>query len=202
MTTGAIIAIVVAALIIIAVVAFLLPRMRRKAQIQKRERELQNRRERVANEHRSEADERERQASQAEQRARIAQKEAEAERAQAQLHQERAGLHEKGMADDELIDEHEREKFAGTSAMSPGTDRDVDGRSQHDRDGDGRDDRVEAVTGRNDADGRDDRNGALDDDYQRGRQDQAVDDQRDRPARFNRDDVAAESTRERSEQRY
>jgi hypothetical protein len=86
--------------------------------------------------------------------------------------------------------------------MSPGTDRDVDGRSKHDRDGDGRDDRVEAVTGRNDADGRDDRNGALDDDYQRGRQDQAVDDQRDRPARFNRDDVASESTRERSEQRY
>jgi len=196
MTTGAIIAIVVAALIIIAVVAFLLPRMRRKAQLQKRERELQNRRERVANEHRSEAAQRDRQASQAEQQARIAQKEAEAERAQAQLHQERAGLHEKGMADDELIDDHEREKFAGTSAMSPGTDRDGDGRSQHDRDGDGRDDRVEAVTGR------DDHNGTLDDDYQRGRRDQAVDDQQDRPARFNREDVAAESSRERSEQRY
>ena len=189
MTTGAIIAIVIAALIIIALVAFLMPRMRRQAQVQKRERELQNRRERVANEHRAEADSRERQASEAEQRARIAQKEAEAERAQAQLHQERAGLHEKGMADDELIDDHERQKFAGTSAMSPGTD----------RDGDGRDDRVETVTGRHDADGRDDRNGTLDDDYQRGRHDQAVDDQQDRPARFNREDVAAESSRERSE---
>jgi len=208
MTTGAIIAIVVVALIILAVVAFLLPRMRRKAELQKRERELQNRRERVADQHRSEAEQREHQASQAEQRARIAQKEAEAERAQAELHQERAGLHEKGMADDELIDDHEREKFAGTSAMSPGTDRDGDGRSDHDRDGDGRDDRVEAVTDRHDADGdgRDDRrenpDGTLDDDYQRGRHDQAVDDRQDGPARFNRDDVASESSRERSEQRY
>ena len=206
MTTGAIIAIVVVALIILAVVALLLPRMRRKAELQKRERELQNRRERVADQHRSEAEQREHQASQAEQRARIAQKEAEAERAQAQLHQERAGLHEKGLADDELIDESEREKFAGTSAMSPTGDR--DGRTDHDRDGDGRDDRVEAVTDRHDADGdgRDDRrenpNGTLDDDYQRGRHDQAVNDRQDGPERFNRDDVAAENSRERSEQRY
>jgi hypothetical protein len=195
MTTGAIIAIVVAALLVIAVVAFLLPRMRHKAQIQKRERELQQRRDRVANEHRSEAEQRDHQASQAEQRARIAQKEAEAERAQAQLHQERAGLHEKGMADDELIDDHEREKFKGTSAMSPTADRDGDGRSDHDRDGDGRDDRREGITGQD--------RGTLDDDYDRGRHDQAVEDEQDRPARFNRD-VAAESTteRERSEQRY
>ena len=32
------------------------------------------------------------------------------------LHEERAGLHEKGMADHELIDDSERENFAGTSA--------------------------------------------------------------------------------------
>ena len=54
------------------------------------------------------------------------------------------------------------------------------------------------------SDGRDDRrenpDGTLDEDYQRGRRDQAVDDRQDGPARFNRDDVAAESTRERSEQ--
>lgn len=187
MTTGAIIAIVIAALIIIAIVAFLMPRMRRKAEIEKRERELQQRRERVANEHRAEADERERHASQAEQRARIAQKEAEAERAQAQLHQERAGMHEKGMADDELIDDNERDRFAGTSAMSTGTD----------RDGDGRDDRDETVM-----DGRQDANGTLDNDYERGRHDQAEADEHNRPARFNRD-AAAESAadRERSEQR-
>ena len=130
MTTGAIIAIVVVALIIIAVVAFALPRMR----VQKRERELKNRRQAVAGEHRAEAETRERQAAEAEQRARIAQREAEAERAQAELHEERAGLHEKGMADHELIDDSERDKFAGTSAMS------------HDRDADGVDDRREGLT--------------------------------------------------------
>ena len=41
MTTGAIIAIVVVALIIIALLAFMLPRMRAQARVQKRERELQ-----------------------------------------------------------------------------------------------------------------------------------------------------------------
>jgi len=186
MTTGAIIAIVIAALIIIALVAFLVPRMRRQAQIKKRERELQNRRERVANEHRAEADSRERQASEAEQRARIAAKEAEAERAQAQLHQERAGMHEKGLADDELIGDNERDRFAGTSAMS----------GREDRDGDGVDDRPQEATA----------GGTLDDDYDRGRRDQAVEDADDpnRPARFSREDVAAESTdqRQRSEQRF
>jgi hypothetical protein len=205
MSTGAIIAIVIAALIIIALVAFLMPRMRRQAQVQKRERELQNRRERVANEHRAEADSRERQASEAEQRARIAQKEAEAERAQAQLHQERAGLHEKGMADNELIGDDERDKFAGTSAMSNGTDRDGDGRADHresradgrqDADRDGVDDRQQTTAG----------GGALDNDYDRGRRDQAVEDseEHDRPARFTRDDVAAERAdeRPRSEQRF
>src|SRR5690349_11332146 len=127
MTTGAIIAIVVVALIIIAVLAFVLPRMRARARVQKQERELQNRRERVAGEHRAEADARERQAAEAEQRARLAEREAEAERAQANLHAERADLHEKGMADHELIGENERDRFAETSAMSPGTDRDGDG---------------------------------------------------------------------------
>jgi len=169
MTTGAIIAIVVVALIIIALLAFMLPRMRSRARIQKRERELQQRRETVAGEHRAEADARERQAAEAEQRARIAQREAEAERAQAQLHQERAGLHERGMADDELIEDHERERFAGTSAMSPGTDRDGDGVADH------RESRA---------------NGTLDDDYQRGRRDEAIDENTDdhnRPARFDRD---------------
>ena len=177
MTTGAIIAIVVVALIIIALLAFMLPRMRAKARVQKRERELQQRRETVAGEHRAEADARERQASEAEQRAKIAQREAEAERAQASLHAERAQLHERGMADDELIDESERDRFAGTSAMSG------------DRDGDGVDDRQESMTdGRHDSDGR----GALDDDYERGRRDEAIDERKGRG-----DDTAAESASER-----
>jgi FtsZ-interacting cell division protein ZipA len=118
MTTGAIIAIVVVALIVIALLAFMLPRMRAKSQVHKRERELQTRRDRAVEGERAEATARERQASEAEQRARIAQKEAEAERAQASLHAERAGLHERGMADHELIDDSERERFAGTSAMN------------------------------------------------------------------------------------
>jgi hypothetical protein len=71
----------------------------------------------VAGEHRREAESREREAAEAEQRARIAEREAQAQRAQAELHQEKAGLHERGMADHELVEDHEREKFAGTSAM-------------------------------------------------------------------------------------
>jgi hypothetical protein len=76
------------------------------------------------------------------------------------------------MADHELIDDSERDRFAGTSAMSPGTDR-------HDRDADGVDDRREALTDRNDSD----------DDYERGRRDEAIAES-DQPARFNRDAAA------------
>jgi uncharacterized protein HemX len=126
MTTGAIIAIVVVALIIVALLAFVLPRMRTQARMRKRERELAQRRERVAGEHRREAEQREQEAAEAEQRARIAEREATAQRAQAELHQEKAGLHEKGMADHELVDDDERDRFAGTSAT---LDRDMDGRS-------------------------------------------------------------------------
>jgi hypothetical protein len=163
MSTIAIIAIVVAALIIIALLAFVLPRMRARARVQKRERELQNRRETIAGEHRAEADERERQASEAEQRARIAQREAEAERAQAQLHQERAGLHERGMADHELIDDSERDRFEGTSAFEG--------------------DRREPMTDRNESDEHTGARAASDtDDYERGRRDEAREE-----SRFTRD---------------
>jgi len=174
MSTGAIIAIVVVALIVLALLAFMLPRMRAKAQVQKRERELQTRRERAAEEQRAEATARERQASEAEQRARIAAKEADAERAQAELHNERAGLHERGMADHELIDESERDRFAGTSALN-GRHEAVTGR--HDQDRDGVDDRRETAA-------------PIDDDYQRGRRDEAIDER-------DRSDTAAESASER-----
>ncbi|HET6548600.1 MAG TPA: hypothetical protein VFG79_09105 [Solirubrobacter sp.] len=167
MSTIAIIAIVVAALIILALLAFVLPRMRARARVQKRERELQNRRETIAGEHRAEADERERSATESEQRARIAQREAEAERAQAELHQERAGLHERGMADHELVDDSERDKFAGTSAFEG--DRDTD--------------RREPVTDRNESDEHTGARAASDmDDYERGRRDEARDE-----GRFTRD---------------
>jgi hypothetical protein len=181
MTTGTIIAIVVVALIIIALLAFVLPRARARARVRARERELQDRRERVAGEHRAEAETRQREASQAEQKARIAHSEAEAQRAQANLHEERAGLHERGMADDELIDDNERERFAGTSAMQPANDTDGDGR------GDGTLD--------------DDRTGgarAAGNDYERGRRDEAMS-ENERPARFARDDeTVAERDRESS----
>jgi FtsZ-interacting cell division protein ZipA len=117
MDTGVIIAIVVAALILIALVAFLLPRMRRQAQVQKRERELEQRRQHVAGEHRAEAEERSRQAEMAEQKARLAETEAKKERAEAELHEQRAQTHESGMADHELVGDDERDKFAGTSAV-------------------------------------------------------------------------------------
>ena len=120
MSTGLIIAIVVVALILLAVL-FLIPRMRRKAEMRKRERELANRRDAVATEHREVAESRQREAEEAERRARMAQKEAERQRAEAELHQERAAMHERGDADHELIEEHERDKFAGTSADRDGT---------------------------------------------------------------------------------
>ena len=109
MSTGLIIAIIVVVLILIALLV-MLPRMKRKAELQKRERELGHRREAVATEHRETADVRQREAEQAER-----------QRAEAELHQERATMHERGDADHELIDESERDKFAGTSADPDGT---------------------------------------------------------------------------------
>ena len=124
MSTGLIIAIVVAVLIILAILFFVLPRARRQAQVKKRERELGQRRERVATEHRETATERQREAEAAEQRARMAQAEAERERSEAQLHAERAQMHERGLADDELVEDHEREHFA------PAMDSEADVRSE------------------------------------------------------------------------
>jgi FtsZ-interacting cell division protein ZipA len=118
MSTGLIIAIVVVALILLVLFAFVLPRARRTAQVKARERELEQRRERVAEEHRTEAEERRGMAERAEQKAQMAQAEAERERAEAELRERRAQMHERGMADDELIDESERDRFAGTSGMS------------------------------------------------------------------------------------
>jgi FtsZ-interacting cell division protein ZipA len=118
MSTGLIIAIVVVALILLALFAFVLPRARRTAQVKARERELEQRRERVADEHRAEAEERRGMAERAEQKAQMAEAEAQRERAEAKLREQRAQMHERGMADDELIDESERDRFAGTSGMS------------------------------------------------------------------------------------
>jgi hypothetical protein len=94
--------------------------MRASAHRKQAERELHSRRDAVAEEHRSAAAEREHHAEVAEQKARMAQQAAERDRAEANLQSERASMHERGMADDELIDDHERDRFADV-ANTPGT---------------------------------------------------------------------------------
>jgi multidrug efflux pump subunit AcrA (membrane-fusion protein) len=132
MSTGLIIAIVVIALILLAVFAFVLPRMRRTAQVKARERELNQRREQVAEQHRAEAGTREREADMADRKAQLAQAEAEKQRAEAQMQQQRAEMHERGMADDELVADDEREHFApAMNDGSAGTQRAVDGGTAH-----------------------------------------------------------------------
>jgi FtsZ-interacting cell division protein ZipA len=114
--------IVVVAVVVIVVIGLLLvtmPSARERARLQKRDRELDERRERVVDEHREEAADRERQAEVAEQRARVAATEAERQRAESHVAQEKAKLHERGLADQELIDDDERQRFAGTSAIEP-----------------------------------------------------------------------------------
>jgi FtsZ-interacting cell division protein ZipA len=132
MSTGLIIAIVVIALILLAIFAFVLPRMRRTAQVKARERELNQRREQVAEQHRAEAGTREREADMAERKAQLAQAEAEKQRAEAQMNKQRADMHEQGMADDELVADHEREHFApAMNDRSASTERAVDGGTAH-----------------------------------------------------------------------
>jgi hypothetical protein len=93
------------------------------------------------------------------------------------------------MADHELIDDHERDRFEGTSAMSGGR---ADDRDEHDR--------PARFTRGNETDATEG-SMAAGNDYERGRRDEAMD-ERDRPARFDRDDVAAESATERDRGRY
>jgi hypothetical protein len=146
-----IIAIVVAALLLIALFAIVLPRARKNAQVRARERELGQRRERMAETQRSEAAERNRQAEMAEQKAAMAEAEAKRERAEAEMREQRAQMHEQGMADHELVDDSERDRFAGTSA-----DRDEpapmgDNRPMHEPDTDyerGREDEASEREGR------------------------------------------------------
>jgi Flp pilus assembly protein TadB len=110
MSTALIVVIVVAAVILLGLLV-MLPRMRASARRKQAERELHSRRETVASEHRAAAAERESRAELAEQKARIAEQAAQRERAEANLQSERAQMHERGMADDQLIDESERDRF-------------------------------------------------------------------------------------------
>jgi type II secretory pathway pseudopilin PulG len=163
MSTGLIIAIVVVVLILLAL-AFLLPRMRANNARRKAQQELESRRERAAEQHRVEASNRESAADEAEQRARMAQAAAEKERAEANLQNQRATMHERGLADEEIVDPDERDRFADVSGGT--IDRDGDGHTADDRARD-------AVTP--DRDDTDD-SAAARSEYQQGR----VDERRDR----------------------
>ena len=168
MSTGLIVVIVVAAIILLALLV-MLPRMRASAQRQKAERELQQRRETVADEHRSAAREREDRADAAEQKARMAQQTAEKERAEAGLMEERAKMHEQGRADDELVDESERDKFADVMD----TPRDREGDRDRDNDGHTIDDRARDAVHRDDDSTRTAPEGdATSSDYEQGREDE------------------------------
>jgi len=103
MSTALIVVIVVAAVILLALLV-MLPRMRGTARRKQAERELHSRRTEAVEENRGIAAERENRAAMAEQAARR-------ERAEANVASERAAMHERGMADDELIDESERDRF-------------------------------------------------------------------------------------------
>lgn len=120
MSVVAIIVVVVVVVAILAALFAFMPRIRERGRVRRRELELGQRRKQAVSEQREQADQRARQAEMAEQRARIAEQEARRERAEAELHQERATMHEEGMADHELIEDHEREHFAGTSAVPAG----------------------------------------------------------------------------------
>jgi len=158
MSTGLIVAIIVAAIIIIALLV-MLPRMRAAGRRKQAERELHSRRRAVATEQREEAAQRETRAERAEQQARIAQQEAERERAEANLRKERATMHERGMADDELVDDSERDRFAGVSGPDRAADADDRTRSETDRD------EGTAPTMR-------EGDGSVSSDYERGREDE------------------------------
>jgi predicted Holliday junction resolvase-like endonuclease len=113
-STGIIVAIIVVVVIILLIAAVVFSP---KGRMRRRERELDQRRDRVIDAHRTEAQTREREAAEAEKRAQLAQAEAQRQRAEAELHESRAGLHEQGLADHELVNENERDRFAGTSAV-------------------------------------------------------------------------------------
>jgi hypothetical protein len=100
-STGAIIAIVVIALIVLGVVLVALPRMKQAQE----ERGVQRERSEVADHHRTEAQQREA-------RAEMAEKAAQRERAEAEMQQAKARLHDEGLADDQLPRNREAEPGA------------------------------------------------------------------------------------------
>jgi FtsZ-interacting cell division protein ZipA len=160
-TTTLIVLAIIAAVVLVALLV-LLPRMRAKQRERQMEREIATRRSQAADRHRGVAQRRETEAERLEREARAARLEADA-------HAERAQVHERGLADDQLVDDQEehlvdhvrsrdREFDDGRAVSETRTvseERVSNGRFSRDRDGDGVDDRREtgAVRG-SDADRR------------------------------------------------
>jgi len=115
-STGAIIAIVVGAVIVLALIALLVSRMGTR----RRQRQLEARRNELASQHREVA------ADQAA-RARAAESEAKRAQAEAEVHEARADMHERGLADDELEGGVEG---AGDGAVPDGDGRTVTGAAE------------------------------------------------------------------------
>ena len=125
MSTGLIVAIIIVALIVIGLLV-LMPRLRAKAAEKKAQRELESRRERVATEHREAASTRTTAADRAEQEAAIAQQNAQRERAEAERLEQEAQMHERGLADDKLIEDDERDRFQNVTGDTRGDTADDD----------------------------------------------------------------------------
>jgi FtsZ-interacting cell division protein ZipA len=166
MSTGLIILIVVVVLLLIGLLV-MLPRMRAKSEERKARNELESRRERVATEHRETASARTTEADRAEQEAEIAQQKARAQRAEAERHESEAKLHERGLADDQLVEDHERDRFAGVSGGTDAHADDDDGRVADDRPA-GEEPAARRVTADDTAD-------RPNTEYQQGREDEAED---------------------------
>jgi hypothetical protein len=164
MSTGVIIAIVVIVLLLIGLLV-LLPRMRAKADERKAQKELESRRDRVATENREAASTRSTEAERAEQEAVVAQQKAKAERAEAERLESEAQMHERGLADDKLVEDHERDRFQG-----------VAGRGHDNGAADDRTDTADARTDSGDerpAARQADAGGDANSEYQQGRVDEA-----------------------------
>jgi FtsZ-interacting cell division protein ZipA len=183
MSTGLIILIVVAVLILLALLV-MLPRMRKKADERKAKKELESRRERVATEHRDTASARQSEAERAEQEAEIAQQKARAQRAEAERHESEAKMHERGLADDKLVEDDERDRFRGISGDSDRTDDTADEprrsgheRAEHEPVGEGRTEPTEQPAARQ-ASAADDESRRPDTEYEQGREDERAEQQR------------------------
>jgi type IV secretory pathway VirB10-like protein len=174
-STGLIVAIVVVALIVIALL-FLLPRLRAKKAEREHQKMVERRRTEAVEHHRSEADHRHEQAERRAAQAELAEQEAQRARAEAEIHAKRAELHERGMADDELLDDDDGRR-GDQGRFERGPDGDVTHHEPAEHGRDGRFER-EPADGSAAVGGGDDRARESRGDYERGYHDAQADPER------------------------